>query len=178
MASGSIERQLALYMQRGIQVVLGIDPSQTSISIIKMRDANWLSWPHYQVVPGAVRPDGGGHGSQDGGAIIRRQEMSVHLFTNSKSDEHGMSDELLTNMAIGTLEQFEALRQLFAYTFFGNGSDFILSEPLFFERESQTVWEDEDRGLVSREFVWSAQYALNLPNEVTLSLNDVQFPQE
>lgn len=176
----SIETQLSEGMRNGIVRYLNANPSQTSIAVTKIRDANWVNWPFYLVVPGRVRPDGGGRGAQEGGALIRIQSMSVFLFTKVDLDQYSLSSEQLVNPALGTLDLFEQLRQLFSYTFFGSadGTNCLLSEPMWFVGESPTTWEDQETGLVSREFTWEAQYSVPQPGAsgITLFLPQVAVP--
>lgn len=170
----SVESRIVLYMQRAIQTGLGVDPSQTSIGIIKLRDSAWLGPQHFQVVPDSPRSDGGGKGAQEGGALFRRQRVSVFVYTRLNVDQYGMSGELLVDATLGTLDIFEALRNLFAYTFFGDadGTNCLLTEPLTFSLEGKTVWEDQAGGWVSREFTWEAMYGVELPG-ITIFLSDV-----
>src|SRR6202035_2546601 len=106
----SIEWNLATYMRNGIASGLSVDPSQTSISAVKLHSPDWLGWPHYQVVPGNVRPDGGGRGSQEGGTLIRIQRMTVYVFVKLELDQYQFSSQQLLNESVGMFNQFEALR--------------------------------------------------------------------
>lgn len=178
--SPSIETQIVEAMRNGIIRYLNANSSQTTISVAKLIDANWVNWPFYEVVPGAVRPDGRGRGAQQGGSLIRIQQMSVYVFTKLNLDQYSFSEGQLTNPAIGELELFEKLRQLFSYTFLGDedGTNCLLSEPMWFESEGATQFESQDTGLVSRQFTWSVQYSIPQPdaNGVTLFLPSVQVP--
>ena len=175
MSTPSTELLICLAFRNGLIEGLQLDPSQVHIGIMKMRDANWQGKPFYLVVPGAARPDGGGVGAQEGGSLIRTQEFSIHFYGQSKLDQYSQSDSALFSETYGTLNNFEAIRQLFAYTFFGtqDGTATLLSEPAQLSRESMTVWEDADNGIFSREFVFTCQYSLVLPSAITLFYSDV-----
>ena len=158
--ANSIETVLAQYMARAIQLGLGLDPSQVTISAQKIANANWVQMPMYQVVPGAERPDGGGQGAQEGGQLNRVQRMSVYIYMKLDLDQYSYSEQRLINPTQGELNLFENLRKIFAMTYVGNqdGSQCLLSEPMYFVSESLTNPEDQNTGLVSREFVWDCKY--------------------
>ena len=163
------ETKLVQYMQRAVQVGLGVDPSQTSISNKKVIDANWLNWPHCEVVPGAVRPYGGGNGSQNGGALLTTTRLSIFVFTKMKISQHGFATGQIVDPQYGVSQIGEDLFEVFRMTYFGDGTTFLLNEPLWYASHGDTIWEDVETGLVSREFAWDAVHGVVLGNiSVTL----------
>lgn len=166
----SNEKLIALALATSLVRKLPISPSQVAIATEKPRDPSWIGGEHYVVIPGGVRADGGGHGAQDGGAILRRQEFSIIYYGESKMDQYSLSATTLLDSSFGSMDRFEALRQLFALTFLGN----LLNEPMFFEREGKCQWEDVESGVFSREFVWTCMYAFSLPGTLTITDADIQ----
>lgn len=171
----STESLICSYFRTALIVKLGLDPSQCSVGIVKVRDSNWQGKPYYLVVPGAARINGPGQGAQYGGSLIRSQEISVIYFGQLNTDQYSLSPEMALNETMGTLDAFERIRQIFAYTFLGNtdGTNCLLDEPVMLGTEGQSVLEDPDLGVFSREFRFVVQYAITLPGALTLSLPDV-----
>jgi hypothetical protein len=169
----SPESLICQCFRNGLIVGLGLDPSQATISVAKMFDKNWTGKPFYQVVLGACRPDGPGLGSQAGGTLFRTAEVTVTYYGQSKLDPHSLSSSMVID-ALGALDAFEAIREVFAYTFFAapDGNNALLAQPAFLSRESQTLIEDPDTGVFSRDFVFSVQYGVTMPSSTTLT-----FPQ-
>ncbi len=136
----------------------------------KPRDPNWWTGDRaYCVVPGATAQNGSGDGAQNGGALEVRQEFSVFYYSSTKLDPHTFSTTALLDEAMGTLDRFEELRQLFAVTWLGN----LLNQMLFYVREGKTQWEDPATGTYSREFCWQAMYARALPFQLTITEADI-----
>lgn len=171
----AIEKRLCAYMAQAIQVCLQVDPSQTQVSVKKLKNANWVNWPFYQIVPGAARPYGAGRGSQEGGACFITQKISCFVFTKAKFDQYSFSDKLLSDEELGVQPIFDSLRALFKQTYFGNpdGTNCLLIEPLFLASEGETIWEDPETSLVSREFTWDAQYADDILSPISVTLPQV-----
>lgn len=178
LSSSSIESQICTAFRNGLILKLDLDPSQCAIAVAKVRDVNWEGKAFYLVVPGASRPSGPGEGAQAGGTLFRTMNVSVWYFGQSKLDQHSLSSTMLTSTTIGTLDEFEAIRQVFAYTIFGysDGSGSLLSRPIFVVSESATILEDPNTGVFSREFVFSCEYGLTMPGEITLFLPEIQNP--
>ena len=165
-------------MSNALIVNFNLDPSQVRIDLLKLRDPLYEARPSYVVSPGAVRPYGGGDGTQEGGGMYRIQDFSIYYYGQSKYDQHEQGQTVLMDPALGTLNTFERIRQLFAYTIFGNsdGSNALLSEPLKFVSEGRTVWESQEEGIFSREFAWRGPYWVPLPSQMTLSMPAVTYP--
>lgn len=182
MATGTLsEKLISLAMRTSIYTFLpNTTKTQTSIDQAKIFDNAWMGWPHYSVVPGAMRPDGPGQGAQAGGALIRKQRFSITMYTRSKLDPHSMSESELLDNAFGTSPTFQSLVDIFGYTFFGqpDGSGCLLIEPLWFAQDQgQNMWEDKDNGIVSRQFNWDAVYAEPQPSKITIFLPQLNLAE-
>lgn len=161
------ETSLCLYMQRAVVAgIVGVDPSQTSISNKKLADANWINWPHYEIVPGAVRPYGAGNGAQNGGSLLTTQRLTIYVFTKMKISMHGFATGQIVDPQYGVSQIGEELFDVFRHTYFGSadGTNCLLNEPLWYSSNGDTIWEDVDTGLVSREFSWDAVHGVALGN--------------
>ncbi len=156
------ETKLVQYMQRAVIAELGVDSSQTSISNKKVIDANWLNFPFYEIVPGAVRPYGGGLGAQVGGALLTTQRLSIFVFTKLKISQHGFATGQIVDPQYGVSQIGDELFDVFRHTYFGDGTTFLLNEPLWYVSNSDCIWEDIETGLISREFVWDAVHGVSL----------------
>ena len=134
-------------------------------------------FPLFVVVPGPTQPDSdvSGHGAQDGGSLIRRQQYTIHIYQKFNLDRRGISRQQIIQETIGLLDIFEQVRDLFALVMFGNadGSDCLLAEPMRYEGELGNIPVDADLGIVRRDFSYSCPYGVQLPNAVTLTLADV-----
>ena len=174
----SVESQICTCFRNALIEKLDLDPSQVSIAVAKVFDKNYEGKPFYLVVPGAPRPSGPGQGAQQGGTLFRKMNVSVFQYGQSKLDQHSLSSSMLIDTTIGSLDQAEAIRQVFAYTFFGDadGSNCLLSQPLLVVSESAVVIEDPNTGVFSREFVFEAEYGLTMPSGVTLFRSQIQNP--
>ena len=122
-----------------------------------------------QVVPGATQTEGGGHGAQEGGAILRRQTYKLVYWHTAKMDPHGWTQQALVEADNGILDFMEGLRKLFALTTFGG----LTYEVLRYEGESDTFIFDEDRGILYRILTISAPYGESLPTTESVTLADV-----
>lgn len=172
------ESLIVQFFRNALVVMLNLDPSQCDIGSVETFDPLWLGRPFYLIVPGAALPDGGGRGAQDGGALIRAMPVTVIYYDQLNLDQYGMSSETLIQLQNGTLPQFDAIRQVFAYTFFGNadGSDCLLIEPVVIQSESETTWADVEKGAYKRKFVFKTVYGGILPSGVTLTRPMVSNP--
>lgn len=153
---------LCQYMQRSVIVGLKVDPSQTSISNKKVSDANWLNWPHYEVVPAASRAYGGGNGAQYGGGLLTIQRISIFVFTKMQISQHGFATGQIVDPVYGVSQIGEELFDVFRHTYFGDGTTFLLNEPLWYVSAADSIWEDAETGLISREFSWDAVHGVTL----------------
>lgn len=172
------ESKIVTYFRNGLIFKLGLDPTQCSIASVKTFDALWRGRPYYQVIPGKSRPDGQGRGAQDGGSLIRVMPVAVVFFNTLNLDQYSASAETLVRLNDGSLQEFEEIRQVFAYTFFGSadGSDCLLMEPVMIDSEGETTWTDVDKGVYERTFNFTTMYGLTLPGAITLTLPQVMNP--
>lgn len=166
----STEKLICMAMATAIARKLNVPPSNALVQMEKPRDPNWWTGDRaYCVIPGSTAENGGGEGCQMGGALQVKQEFSVFYYGSTKLDPHTFSTTVLLDEAVGSLDRFEQLRQLFAVTYLGN----LVNQLLFYVREGKTQWEDPQTGVFSREFVWSGMYARALPFQLTITPADI-----
>lgn len=172
------EAKIVIYFRNGLIFKLNLDPTQCQIASKKTFDPLWVGKPFYQVVPGESRPAGQGDGAQDGGSLIRVMPVTVTYTNQLNLDQYSASAETLVRLNDGSLQEFEDIRQVFAYTFFGtaDGSSCLLMEPVRISSESETSWADQESGVYERDFRFSCMYGLTLPSGVTLTLPQVMNP--
>ncbi len=172
-STNSTEWLIANFFRRALIQLLPLDPTQATIALVKSLDPNW-KFPQYLVVPGDARPYGAGKGAQFGGqSLLLTQEFSIFLYIRLKTDQYSQTENLLVDPTQGTINLFKQLRTLFGNTYFGNGADFTLIENVWYERQGKTVLEDPALGLASREFVFSTSYVEEIPQVITINLDDV-----
>jgi hypothetical protein len=152
---------------------LNLNESQAFPSIMPVLDPGYEGQLQIQVVPGAVSTEGKGKGAQEGGALIRMQSFKHVVFYRLKMDQHGRSDQILTENANGILDLFERMRRIFESTFLALGPQRtnLLIEPMWYAGESETIWNDPELGIVQRSITWNCVFERDLPNEVTLAIN-------
>lgn len=176
MTSGtSVDNLVCQYCKNGLIRKLNLSQSQVFISVSEAWDSAWSEPITVLIIPGAASQDGKGAGDQEGGLLFRRQQIKFVTFYRVHLDQYSASEIELTAATTGLLDFFEAVRGVFAYTYFGNadGTNCTLTDPMRWESESQTTWIDQALGIVRRDLVYSVLYSIYLP-DITLTLAECQ----
>lgn len=132
-----------------------------------------------QVVPGAVRTDGGGDGSQEGGSLKRKGVITCWVWYRLLTDMRQMSVNILTTQTQGMIDFIESIKTPLSHTYLGNlvqgtpSTTQVLTEPLFYVGETKTEWHDPQKGVVYRGITYSGCWEETLP--ITLTLVDGNF---
>ena len=161
-------RLIGIYICTALQRTLQLTEEQAYVSVAS-RFIEGQPPQVVQVVPGKTSPEGGGKGSQEGGALLRRQNYALTLWHQTKMDQHGWSQQALTESAYGVLDFMESIRNVFKFTTLGD----LFYEPMKYEGETDTFVFDEDRGIFYRTLTLSGPYGEALPSTPTLTTADV-----
>lgn len=174
----AVDNLLSQYMCTAMQRKLSLDPSQVFPAIAPDYDPSWKGDVIIEVIAGAAAPYGAGQGAQEGGADLRKQTFTLVVYYRCKLDEYGRSTQLLTEANRGLFDLFTTIRSLFKLTCFptsatpAGSDDFLLFEPMKWEGESPTTWEDPERYVARRDMTLGAVYGVRLPTQVTLEFLD------
>lgn len=179
MSDSSEEINLLLqFMAAAIRRKFNVTENQAFVSLAPVYSANWGGNPVYQVCPGSASQYEGGRGAQDGGDLLRRHQATVTIFYKLNLDSYSKSVQIVTQANTGLLDLCKKVRALFALTCFptipdpASPDDYLLFEPLKWESESPTVWEDEELGVARRDITFSGVFGVALPTSPTLSYGD------
>lgn len=167
------------FMVMGLRRRLNLSETQCFEAIAPDYSPVWGGNPIIEVVPGQSIPYGEGQGAQEGGAILRKQTVTLYVFLKLNLDQIGMSEQILTNANQNLMDIFKQIRALFALTCFplspeiNSPDQYLLFEPMKWAGESPTVWEDPKLYVAMRSVSFDAVYGVELPIEETLGYGDI-----
>jgi hypothetical protein len=118
-----------------------------------------------QIVPSDVSPEM----SQEGGALLRKMNIILAFWYRLKIDQHQIHEQQLVQNQKGLSAFVERVRYLLSMTTLGGAT----LGTIWFTGKSQPQIYDEDEGIVLETMNYSAVYAENLPQYVTLTDEDV-----
>jgi hypothetical protein len=174
----STENQIVQFLAEAIRRNLKMDAQSCFATAAPDYDPSWKGDFVIEVMPGPVAPYGGGVGSQDGGALLREQTITLFCFVRMQLDQYSRSTVILTEQEKGILDRFESIRTLIGITMLSTvaspagPNDFLLIEPIRWTGRTRVEWESTDPKIIRASMNLQVCYGVDLPDASSLSAAD------
>jgi hypothetical protein len=173
----SPELQILKYIAAGIRRVLKYSETECFVAAAPDYDPIWKPPFIVEVTPGSQSPYDGGNGAQDGGYLLREQNIILHCFHRGQLDAFSKSTMLIVEHNLGLIDRMEAIRQLFDVTSLPiianpTPTSFVLIEPIKFVGMGKVEWEDPTIKLIRRTLTLLVRYGTAMPESHNLVAAD------